>query len=105
MQSKLRQGYLYIDDEKIGEVIFSIMDESMGGIGGRLVPNDNYQKYQSSIRQHFVKQGVSNVGNFKFRILLEDSTELKSEGGIGVVDSEDSDEIYVEAAGLDLSKF
>lgn len=104
MQSKTRQGYLYIDDEKIGEVSFSIIDESMGGIGGKLIPNDNYQKYQPAIQQHFMKQGVSNIGKFNFRILLEDSTELTPEGGIGVTDSKDSEEVYVEAAGLDLSK-
>lgn len=99
------KGYLYIDNDKIGEVNFSIIDESMGGIGGDLITNDNYKKYQPTIQQHFEKQGISNVDNFNFRIILEDNTELKPEGGIGVTDSVDFDEIYVESAGLDLSNF
>jgi hypothetical protein len=98
------RAYLYIDNDKIGEVNFSVTDESMGGIGGDLITNDNYKKYQPTIQQHFEKQGISNVDNFNFRILLEDNTELKPEGGIGVTDSADFDEIYVESAGLDLSK-
>ncbi|MBP8849705.1 MAG: hypothetical protein KBG80_04030 [Breznakibacter sp.] len=98
-------AYLYIDNENIGEVNFSIIDESMGGIGGNLIINDNYKKYQPEIQQHFIKQGVSNVNNFNFRIFLEDSTELKPEGGIGVTDSTDFDEIYVESAGLSLLRF
>lgn len=99
------KGFLYIDNDKIGEVNFSIIDESMGGIGGNLIANDNYKKYQSTIQQHFEQQGISNTDNFNFRIILEDKTELKPEGGIGVTDSADFDEIYVESSGLDLSKF
>lgn len=98
------KAYLYIDNYNIGEVSFSIIDESMGGIGGKLIANDNYKKYQLTIQQHFEKQGISNLDNFNFRIILEDNTELKPEGGIGVTDSADFDEIYVESAGLDLSK-
>ncbi|MBK7443261.1 MAG: hypothetical protein IPI65_17655 [Bacteroidetes bacterium] len=99
------KGYLYIDNDNIGEVNFSIIDESMGGIGGNLIANHNYKKYQPTIQQHFEKQGISNIDNFNFRIILEDNTELKPEGGIGVTDSADFDEIYVESTGLDLSKF
>ncbi|MFC5624987.1 hypothetical protein [Algoriphagus winogradskyi] len=83
---------------------FLVTDESMGGIGGDLIANDNYKKYQPTIQQHFEKQGITNIDNFNFRILLEDNIELKPEGGIGVSDSADFDEIYVESAGLDLSK-
>jgi hypothetical protein len=95
------KGFLYIANEIIGEVDFKIIDESMGGIGGGLIANENYKKYQSTIQQHFEKQGISNIGSLNFRILLEDNTELKPEGGIGVADSPDFDEIYVESAGLD----
>jgi len=98
------KAFLYIGTEKIGEVHFSIIDESMGGIGGNLIANDNYKKYQPTIQRHFEKKGISNVDNFNFRILLEDNTELKPEGGIGVTDSVDFDEIYVESAGIDLSR-
>ncbi len=99
------KAYLYINNDKIGQVNFIIIDEYMGSIGGDLIPNENYKKYQPSIQQHFEKQGISNVGNFNFRIILEDNTELKPEGGIGVTDSADFDKIFVESAGLDLSKF
>ncbi len=95
------KAYLYIGNDIIGEVNFSIIDESMGGIGGDLITNDNYKKYQPAIRQHYERQGISNIDNFNFRILLEDNTELKPEGGIGVTDSKDFDEIYIESAGLD----
>ncbi|MGX7690494.1 hypothetical protein ACWA1C_25220 [Flectobacillus roseus] len=92
---------LYIDNCNIGDVIFSIIDESMGGIGGNLITNDNYKKYQPTIQQHFEKQGISNIENFNFRIVLSDNSELKPHGGIGITDSPYFDEIYVESAGLD----
>lgn len=95
------KGFLYIDNDNIGEVSFSIIDESMGVINGNLIPNDNYKKDQRTIQQHFEMQGIFNVGNFNFRIILEDKSELKPEGGIGITDSPDFDEIYVESAGLE----
>lgn len=98
------KAYLYIDNENIGEVNFTITDESMGGIGGNLIANDNYKKYQATIQQHFEKQGISNVDDFNFRLLLPDNTELQPEGGIGVTDSKELDEIYVESAGLNLEE-
>jgi hypothetical protein len=76
---------LYIDNYNIGDVIFSIIDESMGGIGGNLIANDNYKKYQPIIQQHFEKQGISNIENFNFRIVLSDNSELKPHGGIGIL--------------------
>jgi len=99
------KAFLYIDNDKIGEVNFSIIDESMGGIGGILIANNNYQKYQVTIQQHFDNQGISNIDNFNFRILLTDNTELNPEGGIGITDSVDFDDIYVESVGIDLSIF
>lgn len=99
------KSFLYIDNEKIGEVDFEIIDESMGVIWGDLKPNENYRKYQPTIRQHFELRGISNVEDFNFRITLENNTELKPEGGIGVIDSLEFDELKVESAGLDLSIF
>lgn len=93
-------GYLFIVNEKIGEVNFKIIDESMGVIGGVLLPNENYGKYQSTIQEHFEKKGISNIEDFNFRILIVE-TELNPLGGIGVTDSKDFDEIYVESGGLD----
>ena len=43
--------------------------------------------------------------NFNFRIFINDDIELKPAGGIGVTDSAEFDEIYVESAGNDLSIF
>ncbi len=95
------KGILYIDNDNIGEVSFSIIDDSMGGIGGNLIANDCYKKYQPTIQQHFEKQGISNIDNLNFRIVLADNSELKPEGGICITDSANFDEIYVESAGLD----
>jgi len=97
------KGFLYIDNDKIGEVDFSVTDESMGGIGGNLVSNENYKKYQQIIQQHCTRLGISNIDNFNFRIMLEDNTELIPQGGIGITDLVEFDEVYVESAGLDLS--
>ncbi len=97
------KGFLYIDNDKLGEVDFKIVDEGMGGIGGNLIANDNYRKYQQVIQGNYEKNGISNTGDFNFRIMLEDNTEIMPQGGIGVTDSVEFDEIYVESAGLDLS--
>lgn len=97
------KGFLYIDDDKVGEVNFKIIDESMGGIGGDLISNENYKKYQQIIQQHCMRDGISNIDNFNFRIMLEDNTELMPQGGIGITDLAEFDEVYVESVGLDLS--
>ena len=96
------KGYLYIDEKQIGEVFFTIIDESMGVIGGDLIKNDNYQKYQIIIQKHYEEKGVSNMEDFNFRIFLDNNAELKPQGGIGILDSVDFDEIYVESAGNNL---
>lgn len=56
------KGYLYIGDEKIGDSDLRVIDESMGGIGGILSVNGNYQKYRKNIQQHFEEKGISNSG-------------------------------------------
>ena len=93
-------GYLFIANEKIGEVDFKIIAESMGVIGGFLLPTQHYEKYQSAIQEHYERSGISNIHDFNFIIVL-DGTELKPSGGIGVTDSKEFDEIYVESGGLD----
>ncbi len=95
------KAHLYIDNDKIGEVFFSIIDESMAGIGGQLIESDNYQKYKRLIQQHCEKKGISNIDDLGYRIILSDNSEVKAEGGIGITDFEECDEIYVESAGLD----
>lgn len=96
------KGILYIHDVNIGEVIFSITDENMGVIGGYLIANNKYKKYQLTIQQHFDKKGICNIDDLNFCIVLEDNSKLRLEGGIGITDSANFDEIYVESAGLDI---
>lgn len=93
-------GQLFIENENIGEVDFTIIAEGMGVIGGKLLPNDNYLKYQPTIQDHFEKTGISNIYDFNFKIFLANA-ELKPEGGIGVTDSKEFNEIFVECGGLD----
>jgi len=95
------KGILLIGSDKIGEVTFSIIDESMGAIGGELTAYDNYQKYKPAIQLHCDKRGISNVDDFDYRILLASDFELKPEGGIGVTDLSGFDQIYVEVGGVD----
>jgi hypothetical protein len=97
------KAYLSISVIKVGEVELAVIDEGMGSLGGYLVPNENYKEYQQKIQKDFERKGVSNSQNFDFSITLQDNTVLVQEGGIGVTDSKDFEEIYVEIAGLDLS--
>lgn len=48
---------IYIDEELIGNVSFTIIDPTMGGITGNLVSNENYKKYQKQIQKHTSKKG------------------------------------------------
>jgi hypothetical protein len=93
-------GQIFIENDLIGDVNFRIIDESMGVIGGDMIPNMNYGKYQPIIQEHYERNGISNIHDFNFRIIL-DSIELKPEGGIGITDSKEFDEIIVESGGLD----
>lgn len=96
------KGFLYIAKDKIGEIDFSVIDESMGVIGGTLHPNTKYMIYQSSIQKCYEQQGVANINQFNFRVVFEDNSVLNPEGGIGVTDAVNCEDIYVEAAGLDI---
>lgn len=95
------KGTVFIDNEEIGFADFKVIDETMGGIQGDLDPTENYKKYKTQIQDLFDKKGIANVDDFNFRIVLADNTELQPEGGIGITDSRDFDEILVESAGLD----
>ena len=95
------KGFLFIDNDKLGEVNFKIIDESMGAIGGILIPSEKYEIYKFRIQKHCDNKGISNFDNFNFRIVLSNNKELSPEGGIGITDIKDFDEIYVESAGID----
>jgi len=92
------KGYIYIDENLIGESNFRISDASMGGITGDLIPNEKYQKYRSQIQSITEKTGIANSSHFNFRILI-DEIELNPEGGIGISDVLEFDEIIIESAG------
>jgi hypothetical protein len=94
---------IYIENEIIGNVNFEIIDESMGAISGNLIINDNYKKYQKIIQEQTEEKGISNSENFKYRIITNNEIEIIAEGGIGISDSEEFNEIIIESAGINLS--
>ena len=93
-------GYLYIDDVKIGEAKLKVIDESMGGIGGILISNSAYENYRIQIQNLWNKNGVANVSDFNFKIILENNIIIQPEGGIGVTDMPGDNEIHVEVTGV-----
>jgi hypothetical protein len=95
------KGKVFIDDDEIGSADFKVIDESMGGIQGELIPTENYKKYKKQIQELFDKKGIANVEDFNFKIVLADKIISDPEGGIGITDSSEFDEILVESAGLD----
>jgi hypothetical protein len=97
------KGRVYIDNVVIGEFDIIIIDESMGVIGGQLITNENYNNYKLSIQKICDLKGISNVTDFNFKVLLSDNIELNPEGGIGVIDMKDFDEIEIQLGGIDLS--
>ncbi|MEC4005467.1 hypothetical protein OX283_012425 [Flavobacterium sp. SUN052] len=94
---------VYIENEIIGTVFFEIIDESMGVISGELKVNTNYKKYQKTIQKQTEEKGISNSENFKYRIVTNDEIETITEGGIGISDSKEFNEIIIESAGVNLS--
>jgi hypothetical protein len=96
-------SYLYIDNDLIGTISFKIIDEGMGAIGGELIPSDLYGKYKKQIQALCEKYGIANIEHLNFKIILENGTTLNPEGGIGVTDIPQFEEIEVEAPGLDIA--
>ena len=94
---------IYIENEIIGNANFEIIDESMGAISGELIINDNYKKYQKIIQEQTEEKGISNSENFNYRIVTNNEIEIVAEGGIGISDSEEFNEIIIESAGINLS--
>ena len=94
-------GLIFIEDEKIGYSNFEIIDQSMGAIGGVFNASENYQKFKHKIVELYNKKGSANSYDFNFKILFNDR-ELRAEGGICLTDNGE-DEIYIDAAGIDLS--
>jgi hypothetical protein len=95
------KGKVFIDNDEIGSADFMIIDKSMGVIQGELNPAENYKKYKERIQNLYDEKGIANIDDFNFKIVLDDKTELRPEGGIGITDSAEFDEIFIESAGLD----
>ena len=93
-------GYLTLDGERLGEIDFKVIDESMGGIGGQLEPFPAYTKYWDKIQSLNDSKGIANIDDFGFNIILQGDISFNPEGGIGVTDSREFDEIYAESAGV-----
>lgn len=90
---------IYIENELIGITNFRIADESMGGIIGDFLPTENYEKYKNKIQSLSESKGIANVSDFNFKLELEDNLILNPEGGIGITDLKEFDEIIIESAG------
>lgn len=93
-------GFVFINEEKIGQSNFKVIDEGMGAIGGDMVPYETYSRYKRKIQELYEEKGIANMADFNFRIILDDGSVLQPQGGVGITDSVEFKEIYVEAAGL-----
>ena len=51
------------------------------------------------------KNGISNSENYNYRITTKNNIEIKPEGGIGISDFKEFNEIIIESAGIDLKIF
>jgi hypothetical protein len=94
-------GYLYIDNNIIGEADFKVIDETMGVIGGDFIAYAHYENYRSQIQNRYDVQGIANVDDLNFSVITENGLKLEPEGGIGIIDSRMFEGMYVEVAGLD----
>lgn len=92
---------LFIDNFDLGQVEFKIIDESMGVIGGQLICNSTYSNFRNDIQNLSEQKGIANSEDFAFSVWLDSKIKLVPEGGIGVTDLKDFEEVYVEAAGLE----
>ena len=96
--------HIHIDDDLIGEVELRVIDESMWVVGGNLIPTPLYQKYQAQIQVLYNTVGIAGMRDFNFKAIFQ-GLVLDPQGGIGITDSEEFNEIYVDIAGVDMSKF
>ena len=96
------KGKIYIDEDLIGETIFKMADESMGGIIGFFIPTSNYEKYKKKIQFLTKEKGIANISDFNFSITIENEEELNPRGGIGITDIKGY-EIIIESAGNEQS--
>ena len=93
-------GNLFIDSVQIGQVDFTVIDETMGVIGGQLNCFSTYESFRADIQRLSENKGIANSEDFSFSVRVDDNIKLTPEGGIGVTDLIGFDEIYVEVGGL-----
>jgi hypothetical protein len=95
------KGYLLLNNKQLGVVDFTLRDESMGAIGGELMPYASYNTIRKKVQCICEAKGVANIEDFPFYIQFDSGKLIVPQGGIGVTDIAGVDEIYVEAAGLE----
>lgn len=93
-------GNLFINIVQIGIVDFSVIDDSMGIIGGQLNCSSAYKDFRIEIQRLSETKGIANSEDFLFSVWIGDEIRLTPQGGIGITDLIDFDEIYVEVSGL-----
>src|SRR5438045_4171674 len=93
------KGYLLINDEQVGYVELKIIDESMGVIGGNVIPLPAYARYKAQIQDLFETKGIANIHDFDFSFEIN-GEKVKAEGRIGLIDSAEFNEIEVAVAGV-----
>ena len=91
---------LFIGDSDLGLVQFKIIDERMGVIGGQLIYNSTYSNFRNDIQKISEFKGVANSDDFDFSVWLNNKIKVVPEGGIGVTDLKEYDEVYIEVGGL-----
>ena len=97
------KAFLFIDHNVIGEVDLGVIDETMGVLGGHLIPSPLYQNFVKGIQACYERNGIANIHDFNFLVKQEDGTPIFPAGGIGVTHSPEFPEIYVEVCGVSLS--
>ncbi|QKJ28317.1 hypothetical protein HQ865_00595 [Mucilaginibacter mali] len=95
------KGDIYIDTDLVGHADLKIIDQSMGAIGGWLIPNPLYERYRQRIQDLYKVQGIACSQDLNFKVMIGYIT-LEPAGGVGITDAAAFDEIYVEVAGLNL---
>lgn len=95
------KGYVSIQQERLGEVEFKIIDLSMGCIGGLLSSYPAYTIVKDKIQAICELKGIANIDDFDFEVCFENNIAIEAQGGMGITDIADSDEIYVECGGVD----
>lgn len=91
-------GYLKLNEVVLGEINLKLIDETMGVIGGTLIPHSEYFNYQNNFQTICENKGIPNSDDFPFS--LEIPNVIKIGNGIGVTDIAGIADVEIEAVGL-----